>query len=301
MVSSTTSPGPLGRRLTATIADLPPAVASALVQPGTPVLDTVNAADHAWATSSWGDPSHPPLLLVHGVTSDGGTWWRVGPALAAAGHHAIAVDLPGHGRTGGWRGRHGFAETAEDLAGFIRAARLERPDLVVLGHSWGGMVTAHLPGTGVRSRALVLLDPPARTRAELEPMTADPTERPYASVAEAMLAVRATYPHWSDGDVEAKAEGLCRFDPPAVRSILLDNGTWDAGLAALRHPSAAGIPAWLIRGERATGGLIPEEAMPGIVAQLGPDRVITIPGAPHSPQRTHPEATVAAVLLALAS
>jgi hypothetical protein len=33
--------------------------------------------------------------------------------------------------------------------------------------------------------------------------------------------------------------------------------------------------------------------------QLGSERVITIPGSPHSPQRTHPEATTFAILRAV--
>jgi hypothetical protein len=33
--------------------------------------------------------------------------------------------------------------------------------------------------------------------------------------------------------------------------------------------------------------------------QLGADRVIVIRGAPHSPQRTHPQETVAAILRAI--
>ncbi|HSL97342.1 MAG TPA: alpha/beta hydrolase [Candidatus Deferrimicrobiaceae bacterium] len=284
----------------ATPTDLPTPVAAALARPDPPRRGTIEAAGYAWATAAWGEPSDSPLLLVHGVTSDAGIWWRVGPALAAAGRHAFAFDMPGHGLTGGWRGRHRFVETAADVATFVRDTGLDRDDLAVLGHSWGAVVAAHLFEAGIRPATLVLLDPPALTRAELEALMDDPTERPYPSRREAVAAVRAANPAWSDGDVEAKAEALCRFDPDAVRAILLGNGAWDAALAALRAPVAAGIPAWLIRGEWASGCLIPDERVPGIAAQLGAERVITIPGAPHSPQRTHPAETVAAVLHALA-
>ena len=37
------------------------------------------------------------FALLHGVTSSRSTWWRVGPALAAAGWDVTAVDLAGHG------------------------------------------------------------------------------------------------------------------------------------------------------------------------------------------------------------
>jgi pimeloyl-ACP methyl ester carboxylesterase len=59
------------------------------------------------------------------------------------------------------------------------------------------------------------------------------------------------------------------------------------------------MPVWLISGEWSAGGLIPDDALPIIRAQLRPDRIITIAGVPHSPHRTHPEATVLAILRAL--
>ena len=55
----------------------------------------------------------------------------------------------------------------------------------------------------------------------------------------------------------------------------------------------------MIRGEWSTGGFIPDSKVPAIERQLGADHVITIAGGPHSPQRTHPEATVLAILNAI--
>jgi pimeloyl-ACP methyl ester carboxylesterase len=285
-------------RLRATVADLPGGVADALARPAPGATGSIDAAGIAWGVRQWGDPAGRPALLVHGVTSDAGIWWRIAPALAAAGFRVTAVDMPGHGATA-WRGRYLFADSAADLASFIEAAGLGRPDLAVIGHSWGAMVTAHLPAAGIRPRVVVLLDPPAMTVAQLEVYTRDPTERPYASLDEARAAVRASNPGWLPGDVEAKALALTRFSAEAVLAVLLQNGDWDAGMSALRDPAAAGVPVWLIRGETHTGGFIPETAVPAFREQLGPGRVITIADGPHSPQRTHPEATILAILRAL--
>ena len=122
-------------RISASAADLAPAVAAALAAPGAGEAGQVEADGVRWATISWGRTGDSPVLLVHGVTSNAGIWWRIGPALAAAGRRVIALDMPGHGQTQAWRGRHRFAETAEDVAGFIRAAGLDRTDLAVVGHS----------------------------------------------------------------------------------------------------------------------------------------------------------------------
>jgi pimeloyl-ACP methyl ester carboxylesterase len=285
--------------ISATEADLPPPVVAALRAPTKGEPGVVRHAGIPWATVSWGRPDDPPLLLVHGVTSAAGIFWRVAPALAAGGWRVVAVDLPGHGETGAWQGRHRFADTAVDLAGFIRAAGLEVPELVVLGHSWGGMVVAGLPMAGVAPRTLILLDPPAQAREALELMTQDPTETFYDSIDEARVGIRAMNPTWSDGDVEAKAIGLTKFEVEGALAILLHNGEWDAGLAALSDPRAAGVRVWYIRGEHESGGLIPETFVPELAARVGADHVLTIAGGPHSPMRTHPEATVLAILRAL--
>jgi pimeloyl-ACP methyl ester carboxylesterase len=291
-------------RLTATAADLPTGVAAALAAPERGARGHVDAGGTRWPTLRWGDTALPPVLLVHGVTSNAGIWWRVGPAIAAAGRYVVALDMPGHGRTAPATRSHRFLDTATELAGFVRAAGLAGPDLAdprlaVVGHSWGGMVTANLPAAGLAPRTLALLDPPSLTLARLRALTESPTERDYATLEEATTAVRAANPTWSDGDVEAKAIALTEFNPQLVLDVLLKNGDWDAGMATLRHPNARGVDTWLIRGEWKTGGYIPESRVPRIEAQLGADHVITIEGAPHSPQRTHPEATVLAILRAL--
>jgi pimeloyl-ACP methyl ester carboxylesterase len=50
------------------------------------------------ATLRWGRAdARPSALLLHGLTSAGGTWWQVASALAAAGWSVTAPDLRGHG------------------------------------------------------------------------------------------------------------------------------------------------------------------------------------------------------------
>jgi len=294
-MTSETAPVPLR----ATAADLPPEVAAALAAPEAGEGGAVDAAGVRWPTLTWGRPDDPPILLVHGVTSNAGIWWRVAPALAAAGRHVIAVDMPGHGRSQGALRSHLFADTAADLATFIRAAGLDRPDLAVIGHSWGGMVSANLPLAGLAPPKLILLDAPVLTHARMVALTEQPTERPYETIEEATAAVRLANPGWTDGDVAAKARALTEFNADLVLAVLRGNGDWDGGMAALRHPSAAASSVWLIRGEFSTGGFIPDFKIPAIERQLGPDHVMTIAGGPHSPQRTHPEATVLAILRAL--
>jgi pimeloyl-ACP methyl ester carboxylesterase len=291
------------RRVSATGDDVPSAVASVLgaltlrqAPPG--VTSTVDAAGMRWETRSWGSPADPPLVAGHGVMSDSGVYWRLGPALAAAGWWVIAVDLPAHGGTGPWNGRYALPDTAVDLAACVMAMDIDTDRLKVLGHSWSAGVAAWLPMAGLRPRALVLIDPPYLDRAGMAGMTRDRVEHSYETVDEARANLRAAYPQWTDGDVEAKARALTRFDPRAAAAVLSENGDWDAGLAALAHPAAADVAVWYVRGEPASGGLIPDDVLPELAARAGPDRVLTLAGGSHSPMRTRDPAPLAFALLA---
>ncbi len=282
-----------------TSVSLPLSIAAALAAPTDGDRTSVPVSGRRWMSRSWGRTGDPPLLLVHGIMSSAGVWWRVGAGLAAAGHRVVAVDLPGHGPNPDWQGRHRFDDTAADLAGFVRAAGLDTSDLAVVGHSWGGIVSAHLPAMGTSPACLVLLDPPILSIEQLEAMADDPWERRYATIDEARAAVLGANPALSEGDVEAKALALTEFDEEAMRAVLLRNSRFDGGLSALRDERAARIPTWLIRGDPVAGGLIPDDFVSTFAALLGSEHIISISGAPHAPQRSHPEATTFAILHAL--
>jgi len=161
------------------------------------------------------------------------------------------------------------------------------------------MVCAALPSVGLRPLVLVLLDPPALPLTYFEDYVRDPEEQPFATVGEAVAAIRAAKPGWLEGEVVAKAEGLTQFEVVAARSAVLGNGDWDAGLAALSDPAALGLPVWYVKGEAATGSMIPDAFVPAIAARVGPEHVLTIRDGEHSPQRQRPEATLVALLRAL--
>ena len=279
--------------------DLPDGVAAALEAPTPGERIAVEADGILWSALTWGDPTARPLLLIHGVTSSAAVWWRLGPALAVTGRRVVAVDQAGHGRTGHWQGHHRFRDNAADVIAFARSAGLDHSDLQVVGHSWGAMTAAAFPAAGLRPATLVLLDPPAVSHAFMEAQVEQSDEQTYEDMDEAIAAVRAANPGWDHGDVRAKAEALTQLDEHAARSVFLGNGDWDGGLADLADPAAAGIPVWLVRGDPAAGGYIPDTFLPAFAARIGADHVITIPGAPHSPQRTHPVETTAALLRGL--
>ena len=301
---STEASDPTPAPIVAVPADLPAAVAAVLmttpedVDPGERTVTP--AAGIPFSSISWGDPSGRPLILIHGVTASARIWWHVGPALAASGRHVLAVDLPGHGLTGHWAGHYRFRDNAADVAAWIRAAGLATSEVQIVGHSWGAMTAAALPVSGIRPATLVLLDPPAVPHAVMSVMASDPSELRYRDLETAIATVTAQNPSWSPEDVLAKAEALMQVDEAAARAVLLDNGDWDGGLADIWDPAAAGVRIWVVRGEEATGSLLPDAMIPAFAARIGASHILTLTGAPHAPQRTHLAATILALLRALA-
>lgn len=76
-----------------------------------------------------------PVVLVHGMGGDSGTWERFARTLTDHGRYVIAPDLRGHGRSARAES-YRFAEFGEDLVGMCDRLGFDRVDMV--GHSLGG-------------------------------------------------------------------------------------------------------------------------------------------------------------------
>ena len=101
----------------------------------------VDGAAYEVRTSGSGGP---PVLLVHGFTGRGADWSPFLPAVHAADHRTIVVDLLGHGRSDapGDPARHAIERQAADLHAILR--RLEAVPAVVVGYSMGSRVALYL-------------------------------------------------------------------------------------------------------------------------------------------------------------
>ncbi|WP_106409321.1 alpha/beta fold hydrolase [Teichococcus deserti] len=95
-----------------------------------------------------GQAGQPAVLLLHGFPELAFSWRKVMPALAAAGHHVIAPDLRGYGRTTGWSAGYDeplapfqMLNMVRDQLALLQALGLPQVEMVV-GHDYGSSVAA---------------------------------------------------------------------------------------------------------------------------------------------------------------
>ena len=87
-----------------------------------------------------GPADGPPVVLVHTAGADGRQWRHLAPQLAEAGYRAIAVDLPGHGKSYpvDWEPRTTIHQYARFVHAVTDVLGLDRP--IVGGCSIGGAI-----------------------------------------------------------------------------------------------------------------------------------------------------------------
>ena len=153
------------------------------------------------AATFYGDESKPPIILAHGGGQTRRAWADTALTLADAGHHAIAVDLRGHGESA-WcpDGDYRIEAFASDLVAISKY--FDTPPILV-GASLGG-IAAMIAAGEINPRifrALILVDvTPTMETAGVEKiiqfMSAH-VEEGFGSVEEAAEVISEYLPHRS--------------------------------------------------------------------------------------------------------
>lgn len=241
---------------------------------------------------AWGDPSAPRrALLVHGLGSSGALMWRLGDALAAAGWHATAIDLRGHGDAPRSLD-YTVAAYAADLVATL-------PDDgggwdAVVGHSLGGAAATVAAASDPEwTRRLILVDPAIHVSGRDASIIRRSQERAFADTR--IEVVQQEHPHWHPQDHELKVDAVRRASAWAVEQTSVQNQPWDvradaARLAVPTHVIAADPEVYSIF----TGDLAAEvrAANPRITMSVVAD-------AGHSLHRDKPEESIRQLLEAL--
>ncbi len=235
-----------------------------------------------------GDPSSPPILLVHGWGCSVYVFRRNMPALADAGFRAIAIDLKGHGLSDKPLAANEYTieSLVEHLREILDLLDLESPALA--GHSLGGSLIYHFASRyPERVRCLGMLSPVGLKGVPLmwlyrflTPLPLTPILRqinPRVIVKLALMRVYGKRGHFTKRDV---AEYLAPSQYPefslAMRE-LLHHYEWNA--ADHRPLAIVNLPAAGVWGS--LDHLMPHDGM-AIYVPLVPQIVLrAIPDAGH--------------------
>ena len=101
------------------------------------------------------NPAQPTAVFIHGVLNDHSVWILQTRALAHHGWNVLAIDLPGHGRSGG-EAPASVEQAADAVAALLDALGLKQAALI--GHSWGSLIALEAAARlGERVSHLVLV------------------------------------------------------------------------------------------------------------------------------------------------
>ena len=243
-----------------------------------------------------GPPNGPPLLLLHGSTSD---WRDLGPLLPALQPHwhLYATDLRGHGQTDWTDAGYRAVDFFPDTIAFVQE-QIGRPAML-LGHSLGAIVAlGAAAAVPAQIRALILLDPPLRhLDTPMSKLVAGHWFRGVLGVLEGTQApdtvFRRFFPETDQAGVRALAERVSTVDPRSVE-VLLNDQFYD-GFELTPLLSRVTCPALLLYGQLERGGLVRPADAVVFERQVSQGTAVQIEGAGHLLQWEQPERVLAQI------
>lgn len=219
-------------------------------------------------------PALSSIVLVHGAFADGSSWSPVITKLQALGYRVTAVQIP-------------LTSLAADVAATEQVLRRQSGAVLLVGHSWGGVVITQA-GNAANVKGLVFLSALAPDSGES---------------AAAMLATMGAPMEGLTPD----ADGMIWLDDPRQfhRAMASDMPMKKVrGMAAVQQPIAAASfteavqhaawrdkPSWYLRTER-DQALLP--AVQQAIAQRIGARTVSIRSS-HMSLLSHPEAVASLI------
>jgi pimeloyl-ACP methyl ester carboxylesterase len=175
---------------------------------------------HYWRTGA--NAGKPPLVLAHGSSDDALCWTNMAKEIQDR-YDIIMFDARGHGLSDPPTPSDPPDVQVEDLAGLIKALKLDRP--ILMGHSMGSASVAHFAAKYPDVPRAVILEDPALVR------PATPAAPPQTSVEERRATILArnntpeaslvegcmkNSPKWGQSECEFWAPSKRRHHPATV-------------------------------------------------------------------------------------
>lgn len=240
---------------------------------------------HYWRTGG----TKPPLVLAHGSSDDALCWTNMAKEFDDD-YDVIMFDARGHGLSDPPTPSDAPDVQVEDLAGLIKALKLEKP--ILMGHSMGSASVAHFAAKYPDvARAVILEDPalvrpaapPAAGQGTPESRRADILARNNMSEQELVKGCMKNSPKWGQSECEFWAPSKRRHHPHTVRDTPVQRPPMSELFAKITAPT-------LILKADADGELKKQNEQ--VAGQLKAGRIVHIKGAGHNVRREGKEETI---------
>ncbi len=220
------------------------------------------------------------VVLVHGAFADGSAWDKVIPLLQAKGLHVVSVQNP-------------LTSLADDVAATRRVLEMQTGPVVLVGHSWGGVVITEA-GQDEHVKALVYVA--AFAPSEGESATDLTKDYPTPEGLQSLIADK-------EGFVSMSPERMAKYfaqDVPAAQTRLMavtqgairgQNFGEKVTVAAWKTR-----PSWYVLGEQ--DHMIQPALQKAMAAKISA-HVVSLPTS-HVPQLSRPTQVANAILAAAA-
>lgn len=239
------------------------------------------------------DRSRPTVVFVHGAANDHSVWALQSRYFAHHGTNSPAIDLPGHGRSGG-RALTSVEAIADWLAALLDALGVDCA--VLVGHSMGALAAlAAAARHPARVRALALLAPAAPmpvndallAAARADDHLAFELLTGWSFSAGSQPGGNRQPGHWMTGHALRLLE---RSRPGVLFADLNACHTYADGLAAA---AAVDCPTLAIFGQHDL--MVPPKNAGPLLDALAHGRAVTLPECGHSMMAEAPDAVLDAL------
>lgn len=239
------------------------------------------------------DASRPAIVFVHGAAHDHSVWALQSRWFGRHGYALLAVDLPGHGRSGG-EPLASIGELADWIIALLDAAGLQQATLI--GHSMGSLAcleaAARYP-TRVAALALVGCAVPMVVSDALLAAARDTPDQAYRMInqwshaPDSLLGKHPVPGMWMPGASLALME---RSRPGALYRDLLNCNDYQGGMEAAANVRC---PTRLILGSRDL--MTPLKVGKELANAITGSRTAVIDGAGHAMMSEAPDAVLDAL------
>ncbi|MFO1317411.1 MAG: alpha/beta hydrolase [Burkholderiales bacterium] len=255
---------------------------------------TVDGHDvYAYAGTRAHVASQPTVVFVHGAANDHSVWALQSRYFAHHGANVLAVDLPGHGRSGG-AALDSVEAIADWLPRVLDAAGTAAAALV--GHSLGSLAAlACAARHPQRATKIALLGPAVPmpvsdvllAAAKADDHLAFDLINGWSHSAGKQLGGNQVPGMWMTGAAMRLME---RTRPGVLHADLMACHAWDGGLAAA---AAVRCPALVVMGARDL--MAPPKGAQALIGALADARAVTLPGTGHALMAEQPDAVLDAL------